>query len=160
MYVTQSMLWYNSKPNIWSVLSPTMFPGSTLLSGPKHSTSVPFSVVSAVPLSVDLNEVASFIPNPVPDLAVKALSGPQIEEEVDLCGRGHSLPPPTLQMVNPLMSPTTVHWKVKTSPGQVGGAAANCPASPGEKWSYLIHVSVHTSACCSSFDKMKFRIQH
>ena len=115
-----------------------MFPGSTLLSGPKHSTSVPFRLGSAVPLSVDENEVASFDPNPVPDLAVKASSGPQIEEEVDLCSRGHSLLPATLHVVISSMFPTTVHLKVKASPIQVGGTAANCPAtSPGEKWSYF-----------------------
>ena len=111
-----------------------MFPRSTLLSGPKHSTTVPFSAVSTVPLSVDVKKVASFVPNPVPDLAVKALVGLQ-SVEVVVCTRAHSLLPPTLQMVNPLMSPVTVHSKVKESPGQVGGAATNCPAtSPGEKY--------------------------
>ena len=29
-------------------------------------------------------------------------------------------------MVIPLMSPVTVHVKVKVSPGQVGGGAVNC----------------------------------
>ena len=140
MYVTRTFkLWYNYKPNIWSVLFPTTFPGSALLAGPKHSTSVPFSVVSAVPLSIDVNEVASFVPYPVTDLAVKSFSGPQTEEgEVDRCERGHSLLPFTCQMVKPLISPVTVHLKVKVSPIQVGGTAVNCPAtSPGEKWNYF-----------------------
>ena len=60
-----------------------LFPGSTLLAGPKHSTSVPFSAESAVPLSVDVKEVA-LVPNPLPDLAVKSSLGPQIEEGFDL----------------------------------------------------------------------------
>ena len=106
------------------MLPSTLFSGSMLLAGPKHSTSVPFRAGSAVPLSVDVNEVA-LVPNP---LAVKALSGPQIDENDDLCTRGHSLLPPTLQMVNPFKSPVTVHLKVKVSPGHVGGAAVNCPA--------------------------------
>ena len=90
-----------------------------------------FSAVLAIPLSVDEKQVA-FVPNPVPDLAMKVLFGPQIEEEVDVCDREHSLLPPTLQMVTPLMSPVTVQLKVKVSPGQVGGAAVNCPSTcPG-----------------------------
>ena len=109
-----------------------LFPGSVLLGVPKHSTSVPFSAGSAVPLSVDVKEVA-LVPNPVPDLAVKALPGPQIEEEFDLCGRGHSLLPPTLQVVSPFMSPSTVHMNLKVSSGQVGRAAMNCPATISEK---------------------------
>ena len=75
------------------VLIPTMFPGSvTLLAGPKHSTSVPFSSEVAVPLSVDEKEVALCIPNPVPGSIVKALLVPigiQITPEVDLCSREH-----------------------------------------------------------------------
>ena len=59
-----------------------MFPGSTLLAGPKHSTSVPSSVRSAVPLSVDEKEVA-LVSNPVPGVAAKAWSGPQIPEVND-----------------------------------------------------------------------------
>ena len=59
-----------------------LFPGSTLLAGPKHSTSVPFSAGSAVPLSVDVKEV--LVPNPLSGLAVKLSLGPQIEEEFDL----------------------------------------------------------------------------
>ena len=107
---------------------PTMFPGSTLLAGPKHSTNVPFSAGVAVPLNVDVKEVALVPgPNPVPGLAMKALPGPQVEEEVDLWSSTHSLLPPTLQVVNPLKSPVTLHLKVKMSPGQVGGAAVNCP---------------------------------
>ena len=60
-----------------------LFPGSTLLAGPKHSTSVPFSAGSEVPLSVDVKEVP-LVPNPLPDLAVKLSLGPQIEEKLDL----------------------------------------------------------------------------
>ena len=60
---------------------------------------------------------------------MKALPAPQTAEEVDLYTSGHSLLPPTLQMVNALMSPVTVHSKVKGSPGQVGGAAVNCPVT-------------------------------
>ena len=102
------------------------------MAGPKHSINVPFSVVFAVPLSVDEKEVA-FVPNPVPDLAVKASLGLQVGE-VDPCCRAHSFLPSTLQEVNPSLSPLTVHLKVKVSPGQVEGAAVNCPAtSPGEK---------------------------
>ena len=98
-----------------------------MLAGPKHSTTVPFSVVKfAVPVSVDVKEVA-LVPNPVAGLAVKALSALQTEEEVDLWASTHSLLPPTLQVVKPLMSPVTVHLKVKVSPGQVGGAAMNSP---------------------------------
>ena len=100
-----------------------------LLSGPKHSTGMPFSAGIAVPLSVDEKEVA-IVPNPVPDLAVKTLPGPQIEEDSDLCTKGHSLLQPTLQMVTPLLSPVTIHLKVKILLGQVGGAAVNCPATP------------------------------
>ena len=93
-----------------------LFPESTLLAGPKHSTSVPFSARVAVPLSVDKKE-GPFVPNPVTDLAMKALLCPQLEEEeVDLCARIHSLLPSTLQMVNPLMSPSTLHLNVKVSP--------------------------------------------
>ena len=113
--------------------SPTRFPGSTLLAGPKHSTSIPFSVEFAVPLSVDVKEVG-FVPNLVPFLAVKTLPGPQsaCKGEFDRCTRGHSLLPPTLQMVNPLLSPVTLQVKVKVPLGQVGGGAVNRPAaSPG-----------------------------
>ena len=116
---------------------PTMFPGSTLLAGPKHSTSISFSAGVAVPLSVDEKELA-VVPNPVPDLALKALPGPQIGELVDLCGRIHSslVLLPTLQVVNPFISPVTIHVKVKVSSGQVGEAAVNCPVtSPGDKYS-------------------------
>ena len=122
-----------------------MFPGFTLLSGPKHSTSVPLSVGAAVTLRVDVKEVASLVANSVPDLALKVSLGPQVEEKVHLWKRLHSLLPFTLQMVNPFMSPVTVHLNVKVSPGQVGGAAINCPATPpGEKYSHL-HVSTFHS---------------
>ena len=132
-------------PKILSVLFPTTFSVFTLLSGPKHSTSVPFSVGAAVTLRVDVKEVASLFVNSVPDLALKLSLGPQVEEKVHLWKRLHSLLPFTLQMVNPFMSPVTVHLNVKVSPGQVGGAAINCPATPpGEKYSYL-HVSTFYS---------------
>ena len=55
-------------------LIPTLFSEMfVLMTGPKHSTSVPFSVEVAVPLSVDENEVA-FVPGPNPytRAAVKA----------------------------------------------------------------------------------------
>ena len=108
---------------MWRVLLPTLFSGSTLLAGPKHSTSVPFSLKVAVPLSEDEKEVA-LVPNPVPGVAVKTLLGPQVAGEVDTCDRVHKLLLPlTLQMVIPLMSPVTVHLGTKVSPRQVGGAA-------------------------------------
>ena len=100
------------QPNIWRVLLPTLFSDCTLLAGPKHSTSVLFSMRFAAPLSIDEKEVAP-VPNPVPDLAVKTSPGPQMEEDVDLCTRVHSLLPFTLQMVIPFLSPVTVHMKVK-----------------------------------------------
>ena len=88
----------------------------------------------AVPFSVDVKESA-LVPNPIPGQAVNTFFGPQIgDEESDVCDRGHSLLPPTLQMVYPFLSPVTVHLKVKVSPGQVGGAAVNCAAtSPGSE---------------------------
>jgi len=121
-------------PNICRVLLPTMFPVSLEKAGPKHSTSVPFSAEIAVPLSVDVKEVA-LVPNPVPGIALKAKLGPQEAGALAvLCARRHSLLPLTLQMVIPLVFPVTVHLKVKVSPGQVGGAVVNCAAtSPGEK---------------------------
>ena len=108
-----------------------LFPGSILLAGPKHSTSIPSSAGVAVPLSVDEKEVA-LVPNPFPDLAVKASLGPQIDVEViSRCNRGHSrvVPRATLQRVVPLMSPVTLHLKVKVLPGQVGEVAVSCPAT-------------------------------
>ena len=115
-----------------------------LLAGPKHSTSVPFSVGVAVPFSVDEKKVA-LVPNPVPKIAMRSSLGPQIMEDVDLCSRIHSLLPPTLQMVKPLMSPETVHLKEKVSPGQVGGAAVNC-AETSPEMKYRIHLYI--SAVC------------
>ena len=99
-----------------------MLSASLEKAGPKHSTSVPFSAEVAVPLSVDEKEVA-LVPNPVSGVTV---NGPQIVEEVDVCVRGHSVLPFTLQIVTPLLSPVTLHVTVKISPGQVGGAAVNC----------------------------------
>lgn len=72
---------------------------------------------------------AVFVPNPVTDFAVKALLGPQLKEVVPLCTRGHSLLPPTLQVVCMVLSPPTIHLKLMVPPGQVGGAAVNCPAA-------------------------------
>ena len=115
-----------------------MLPASLARPGPKHSTRVPFSTEVAVPLSVDEKEVA-LVPNPVPGVTVKGLPDPHGPGALAvLCSSEHSLlPPPTLptiQMVTPLMSPVTVHLKVKVSPGQVGGGAVNCPVtSPYEK---------------------------
>ena len=61
-----------------------------------------------------------------------------LEEVADLCSSGQSVLPPTLQMVIPLMFPTTVQLNVKASPGHVGGAAVNCPATlSGGKYSHL-----------------------
>ena len=83
-----------------------------------------------MPLSVDVKEVALVVPNPVPGVAVKGLVDPQgTEAPAVLCASRHSLLPPTLQMVTPFLSPVTVHLKVKVSPGQVGGAAVNCPVT-------------------------------
>ena len=111
-----------------------MFPVSLDNTGPKHSTSVPFSVGIAVPLRVDEKEVAPVIPNPVPAVTAKGLVDPQGAEALAvLCVRGQSLLPPTLQMVTPFLSPVTVHLKVKVSPGQVGGAAVNCPVTTSGK---------------------------
>ena len=127
-------------PLIRRVLMLTLFPGCTLVAGPKHSTSVPLNAWVAVPLNVDVKEVA-LVPGTkrLSGLAVKAPLAPQTVEEVDLCSRPHSLFPPTLQMVTPFKSPVTVHLKVKVSPGQVGGAAVNCPATlPGTKYSHLL----------------------
>ena len=116
------------------VLLPTLFPGSRVALGPKHSTSLPSSAGVSVVLSVDVKEVA-LVPNPAPGVAVKAsfLSlGPQFSVDVERCARVQRLLlPPTLQMVVPL--PFTVHLKVMVPPGQVGGAGMNCPATlPGE----------------------------
>ena len=100
--------------------------------GPKHSTSVPSSVGVAVPLSVDVNKVAPVVPNPVQGVALKALPDPQRRgKPTVLCTRAHSLLPPTLQMVIPLMFPM-LHLKVKVSPGHVEGGAVNCPATSPE----------------------------
>ena len=113
---------------------PTLFPESKVKSGPKHSTSVPFNTGSAVALSVDVK--GPLAPNPLSGVAVKARLpslGSQVSVPVDICNRVQRLLLLfTLQRVVPL--PATVHLKVKVSPGQVGGAARNCPvASPGLK---------------------------
>ena len=67
-----------------------------------------------------------FVPNPASGKAVKPL---QKAMSPDLCTRRHSRFPLTLQVVSPLLSPVTVHLKVKVSPGQVGGGAVSCPAT-------------------------------
>ena len=86
-----------------------------------------------MPFRDDENEV-EFVPNPIPDLAVKALPGPHTgKEEADLCDREQSLLPPTLQVVIPVLFPSTVHVKENVSPEHVGGAAVNCPA-PHPEW--------------------------
>ena len=59
------------------VLSPTLLSVSLEKAGPKHSTSVPFSVGVAVPLSVDVKKVALVVPNPVPVVTLKGLRDPQ-----------------------------------------------------------------------------------
>ena len=127
-----------------------MFPGSTLLAGPKHSTSVPFRVVVAVPLSVDVKEVA-LVPKPDPGRDVKVSLGPQTAGDVCVCTRVHSSIPATLHVVTLFKSPPTVHLKVNGSPGQVGGAAVNCPVtSPEEK--YIIidnHYICYASLLCN-----------
>ena len=111
------------------MLFPTLFPESLEKAGPKHSTSEPFSVEVAVPLSVDEKEVA-FVPNPVPVVTVKGLPDPQGRgASAILCSKVHSLLPTTLQVVSPSSSPVTLQIKVKVSPGQVGGAAVSCPAT-------------------------------
>ena len=119
-----------------------LFSGSTLLAGPKHSTSVPSSSEVALPLSVDVKKVALVVPNSGPDLAAKVLFSPHIDvAPVVPCNRPHSLLPPTLQMVTPRMSPVTVHLKVKVLPGQMEGAAVNCPlTSPGRKNTTITHL--------------------
>ena len=89
-----------------------MFTGCTLLPGPKHSTSIPSSAGFAVPLRVDEKKVV-FVPNPVPGLAMKASFCPQMEENVDVCSRVHSVLRPILQVLTPLMFPKTVQLKVK-----------------------------------------------
>ena len=111
-----------------------MFLASLEKAGPKHSNSVPFSERVALPLSVDEKKVV-LVPNPISVTTVKGLSAPHgTGAPAVLCTRGHSLLPPTLQMVIPFMFPVTLHLNVNASPGQVGGAAVNCAAtSPGER---------------------------
>ena len=90
-----------------------MFLASLEKAGPKHSTSVPFSVGVAVPLRVDEKEVAFVVPNPVTGVTMKGLPGPQGKGTLAVaCTRIHSVLPPTLQRVIPFLS-LTVHLKVK-----------------------------------------------
>ena len=82
-----------------------------------------------MPLSID-EKKRPLVPNPVLDIAVKALPGPQEAEILAVvCGRIHSLLPPTLQIVIPLKSPVTVQLKVKVLRGHTGGDGINCPAT-------------------------------
>ena len=129
-------------------MPPTLFLASLDKAGPKHSTSVPFSARVAVPLSVEKKEVA-LVPNPVRGVAVKVLSGPQVDvAPAVLCDRIHSLLPPTLQIVTPSLFPVTVHLKVKVSPGQVGGAGMNCPATlPGKNTARQVTRHVRRGKC-------------
>ena len=138
-------------PTIWIVLFPTLFSESRVES--KHSTSTPSSTGSAGALSVDVK--GPLAPNPLSGIAWKGWLVPlgiQVLRLVPVkCDRGHRLVlllllPFTLQTVVPVMSPVTVHLKVKVSPGQVGGGAVNCPATwPGEKgpWKHLLPPWVH-----------------
>ena len=124
-------------PVIWMVLLPTKFPAAVELTGPKHSTSTPRSVVTAVVLSIDVNRVAFGSPNPATGVAVKAMFngplGPQLAVPADKCASVHTLiEPPTLQRVVPVVSPVTLQVKVKVSPGQVEGAGVNCPETSPE----------------------------
>ena len=83
----------------------------------------------AVAVSVDEKEVA-LVPNSAPDVAEKVLPGPHVDvAPAVLCARVHSLLPPTLQMVTPLLSPTTVQVKIRVPPGQMGRVAVNCPTT-------------------------------
>ena len=112
------------------VLFPTLFSESRVES--KHSTSVPSRKGSAVALSVDVK--GPLPPNPLSDIAVKGWLAPLgiqiLAAPVVRCDRAHRLVLLfTLQTVIPVMSPVTVHLKVKVSPGQVGGGAVNCPAT-------------------------------
>ena len=114
-------------------LLPTLFPGSTVASGPKHSTSVPSSTGSAVAFSVDMK--GPLVPKPLSGVAVKGWLAPLGVQILtlpdDTCGRVHRLLLPfTLQIVFPL--PVTLHLKMKVSPVKVGGGAVNCPATSPE----------------------------
>lgn len=68
-------------PTIWRVMFPTMFSGFLQGGCPgcwtKHSTSVPFNSEVAMPLRLDLKEVAPVVSNPVSVLAMKGLPEPQ-----------------------------------------------------------------------------------
>ena len=108
-------------------LSPTLLFRFILISGPKHSTSMPSSSGIAVAFSVDENEVAFALPG----LAVKALFGPQVSVLVCNCVKVHkSLVPFTLQRMiafMPLMV-VTVQLNVNATPGHVGElGTVNCP---------------------------------
>ena len=132
-----------------------MLSSSLEKAGPKHSTSVAFSSKVAVPLSVDEYEVA-LVPNPVPVPTVKGLPSPHGPGALAvLCTREHSLLPFTLQMVIPFLSPVTVHLKVNLSPGQVGGAAVNCPAtSPWRDQTLHTAYTVDMILSCSKVTKL------
>lgn len=77
---------------------------------------------------------------------MKALSGPHRDSALTvLCERKHSLLPFILQMVTPFLSPSTVQVNLKLPPGQVGGAAVNCPAILPEIYS---DCRQRTCMCC------------
>ena len=108
------------------VRSPTLLLTNTLLAGPKHSTSIPSSSGSAIPLSVDWKEVEFTLPG----LAVKASFGPQRSLLIDICDKVHRpLVRFTLQRVIASM-PIKVQLNVIVSPGHVGElGAVNCPST-------------------------------
>ena len=67
-------------PTMFSELLQKDCPGFELESSEcwaKHSTSVPFNSEVAIPLRVDVKEVAPVVSNPAPVLAMKGLSEPQ-----------------------------------------------------------------------------------
>ena len=64
-FTAQNALKKTSLPIICKVLLPTLFPGFTLLSGPKHSNTIPSIVELAVTFSDDENEV-TFVPFTTP----------------------------------------------------------------------------------------------
>ena len=138
-------------PNTLRALCPTVFSGTRLMRGPKHSISVPFSVKFALPLSVDENE-GPIVPNPVPGLAVKSSFGPHMLSLsfAVVSVRTHSMLPFTLQMMIPLMSAWTVQLKVKVSPGQVAGAGVNIliplPTEKTHLYSTVSHITVQVNA--------------
>ena len=72
---------------------PTLFPGSTVAPGPKHSTSIPSSTGSPVALSVDVK--GPLVPKPLSGVAVKGQLAPLGVQVLivpgDTCDRVHRL---------------------------------------------------------------------